>query len=53
MTFAPALAQASMLGNLDVSGMDSVRFYTRSRTVTSRWPDDGRAAPGFHMPMLG
>jgi len=30
-----------------------VRFYTRGKTITSRWPDDGSAAPGFHMPMLG
>jgi len=33
--------------------MDGVRFYTRTKAVTTRWPDDGRAAPGFTMQILG
>jgi malonate-semialdehyde dehydrogenase (acetylating)/methylmalonate-semialdehyde dehydrogenase len=45
--------KASLFGDLNVHGMDGVRFYTRGKTITSRWPDDGSAAPGFHMPMLG
>ncbi|MFO1412484.1 MAG: CoA-acylating methylmalonate-semialdehyde dehydrogenase [Burkholderiales bacterium] len=45
--------KASLFGDLNVHGMDGVRFYTRGKTVTARWPDDGSAAPGFHMPMLG
>jgi len=45
--------RASLFGDLNVHGMDGVRFYTRLKTLTSRWPDDGSAAPGFHMPMLG
>jgi malonate-semialdehyde dehydrogenase (acetylating) / methylmalonate-semialdehyde dehydrogenase len=45
--------RASLFGDLNVHGMDGVRFYTRSKTLTTRWPDDGSAAPGFHMPMLG
>jgi malonate-semialdehyde dehydrogenase (acetylating) / methylmalonate-semialdehyde dehydrogenase len=36
-----------------VHGSDGVRFYTKLKTVTSRWPDDGSAAPGFHMPLMG
>ncbi|MGH6933693.1 MAG: CoA-acylating methylmalonate-semialdehyde dehydrogenase [Dongiaceae bacterium] len=43
----------SLFGDLHVHGMDGVRFYTRAKVVTSRWPDDGSAAPGFHMPTLG
>jgi malonate-semialdehyde dehydrogenase (acetylating)/methylmalonate-semialdehyde dehydrogenase len=43
----------SLFGDLHVHGMDGVRFYTRLKTVTSRWPDDGSAAPGFHMPVMG
>jgi malonate-semialdehyde dehydrogenase (acetylating)/methylmalonate-semialdehyde dehydrogenase len=43
----------SLFGDLNVHGMDGVRFYTRGKTVTSRWPDDGSAAPGFHMPVMG
>jgi malonate-semialdehyde dehydrogenase (acetylating)/methylmalonate-semialdehyde dehydrogenase len=43
----------SLFGDLNVHGMDGVRFYTRLKTVTARWPDDGSAAPGFHMPVMG
>ena len=45
--------RASLFGDLNVHGMDGVRFYTRLKTLTARWPDDGSAAPGFHMPMMG
>jgi malonate-semialdehyde dehydrogenase (acetylating)/methylmalonate-semialdehyde dehydrogenase len=45
--------RASLFGDLNVHGMDGVRFYTRGKTLTTRWPDDGSAAPGFHMPMMG
>jgi malonate-semialdehyde dehydrogenase (acetylating)/methylmalonate-semialdehyde dehydrogenase len=43
----------SLFGDLHVHGMDGVRFYTRGKAITSRWPDDGSAAPGFHLPTLG
>ena len=43
----------SLFGDLHVHGMDGVRFYTRGKVVTARWPDDGSAAPGFQMPLLG
>ena len=43
----------SLFGDLHVHGMDGVRFYTRGKAVTERWPDDGSAAPGFHMPTMG
>jgi len=42
----------SLFGDLHVHGMDGVRFYTRGKAVTARWPDDGSAAPGFHMPTM-
>jgi len=45
--------RGSLFGDLHVHGMDGVRFYTRLKTLTTRWPDDGSAAPGFHMPMMG
>jgi malonate-semialdehyde dehydrogenase (acetylating)/methylmalonate-semialdehyde dehydrogenase len=32
-------------------GMEGVRFYTRLKTVTSRWPDGGQAAE-FVMPTM-
>jgi len=43
----------SLFGDLHMHGMDGVRFYTRTKVMTSRWPDDGSAAPGFHMPVMG
>ena len=45
--------KSSLFGDLHVHGMDGVRFYTRGKAVTARWPDDGSAAPGFHMPLMG
>jgi len=45
--------RGSLFGDLHVHGMDGVRFYTRAKVVTARWPDDGSAAPGFHMPLMG
>jgi malonate-semialdehyde dehydrogenase (acetylating)/methylmalonate-semialdehyde dehydrogenase len=32
-------------------GMEGVRFYTRLKTVTSRWPDSAQAAE-FVMPTM-
>ena len=43
----------SLFGDLHVHGMDGVRFYTRGKAVTARWPDDGSLAPGFHLPTMG
>ena len=43
----------SLFGDLHVHGMDGMRFYTRGKAITTRWPDDGSAAPGFHLPTLG
>jgi malonate-semialdehyde dehydrogenase (acetylating)/methylmalonate-semialdehyde dehydrogenase len=43
----------SLFGDTHVHGMEGVRFYTRAKAVTARWPDDGSAAPGFHMPVMG
>lgn len=41
----------SMFGDLNVYGVDAVRFYTRTKTVTARWrqPSDAQ----FAMPTLG
>ncbi len=33
-------------------GMDAVRFYTRVKTVTTRWPE-GSSSASFTMPVLG
>ena len=31
--------KASLFGDLHIYGTDGVRFYTRNKVVTSRWPD--------------
>jgi malonate-semialdehyde dehydrogenase (acetylating)/methylmalonate-semialdehyde dehydrogenase len=41
----------SGFGDLNQYGMDGVRFYTRTKTVTSRWPTGGAVVDGgFVMP---
>ena len=42
----------SLFGPLHVHGPDGVRFYTRLKTVTSRWPTSGHEAPQFVMPTM-
>ena len=43
----------SLFGDLHVYGMDGIRFYTRTKAVTSRWPPSNAASAGLHMPTLG
>jgi malonate-semialdehyde dehydrogenase (acetylating)/methylmalonate-semialdehyde dehydrogenase len=44
----------SLFGPLDVHGADGVRFYTRLKTVTARWPEGSKSnvgtAHGYAMP---
>jgi malonate-semialdehyde dehydrogenase (acetylating)/methylmalonate-semialdehyde dehydrogenase len=42
----------SMFGDLHVHGPDGVRFYTRLKTVTSRWPTGIRAGSEFVLPTM-
>jgi malonate-semialdehyde dehydrogenase (acetylating)/methylmalonate-semialdehyde dehydrogenase len=42
----------SLFGPLHVHGPDGVRFYTRLKTVTSRWPSTGREGAQFVMPTM-
>jgi malonate-semialdehyde dehydrogenase (acetylating)/methylmalonate-semialdehyde dehydrogenase len=41
----------SLFGPLHMHGPDGVRFYTRMKTVTARWPEGPRTAD-FHMPVM-
>jgi malonate-semialdehyde dehydrogenase (acetylating)/methylmalonate-semialdehyde dehydrogenase len=43
----------SLFGDLHVHGLEGVKFYTRTKVVTTRWPHQDTPAPGFHMPTLG
>ena len=42
----------SLFGDLYMHGMEGVKFYTRTKTITSRWPDPAGPAPGMNMPTL-
>ena len=43
----------SLFGDQHVHGPEGVRFYTRGKVVTTRWPDDKALPAGFNMPTLG
>ena len=43
----------SAFGDLNQYGMDGIRFYTRTKTVTSRWPKGGAVVDqSFVIPTL-
>ncbi|MEU5687704.1 methylmalonate-semialdehyde dehydrogenase (CoA acylating) [Streptomyces venezuelae] len=43
----------SGFGDLNQHGPDAVRFYTRTKTVTSRWPSGLREGANFTIPTMG
>ena len=42
----------SLFGCNGVYGMEGIRFYTRLKTVTSRWPTGIRSGAEFSMPII-
>jgi malonate-semialdehyde dehydrogenase (acetylating)/methylmalonate-semialdehyde dehydrogenase len=42
----------SAFGDANQHGMDGVRFFTKLKTVTSRWPTGIRAGSEFVMPVM-
>ena len=44
--------KASLFGDHHMHGPEGVRFYTRLKTVTSRWPTGIRAGAQFVMPTM-
>ncbi len=42
----------SLFGDTAVHGAEGVRFYTRLKTVTSRWPAGVREGAEFHFPVI-
>ena len=42
----------SAFGDMNQHGMDGVRFYTKLKTVTSRWPAGIRSGSEFVMPVM-
>ena len=43
----------SGFGDLNQHGPDSVRFYTKTKTVTARWPSGIKDGASFVMPLMG
>ncbi len=43
----------SGFGDLNQHGPDSIRFYTKTKTVTSRWPSGLRDGASFVIPTMG
>ena len=44
--------KASIFGDLNQHGSDAFRFFTRTKTVTSRWPSGIRSGAEFSMPTM-
>jgi malonate-semialdehyde dehydrogenase (acetylating)/methylmalonate-semialdehyde dehydrogenase len=42
----------SLFGPLHMHGPDGIRFYTRMKTITARWPTGIRAGADFAMPTM-
>jgi malonate-semialdehyde dehydrogenase (acetylating)/methylmalonate-semialdehyde dehydrogenase len=42
----------SLFGDTSIYGMEGVRFYTRLKTITSRWPTGIRSGAEFSMPVM-
>ena len=45
--------KASLFGDHHMHGSEGVRFYTRLKTITTRWPTGVRSDPEFVMPTMG
>jgi malonate-semialdehyde dehydrogenase (acetylating)/methylmalonate-semialdehyde dehydrogenase len=43
----------SQFGDHHMYGPEAVRFYTRQKAVTARWPTGIRAGAEFKMPTMG
>ena len=43
----------SLFGDLHVHGVEAVKFYTRTKAVTTRWPNQGTPRASFTMPVHG
>jgi malonate-semialdehyde dehydrogenase (acetylating) / methylmalonate-semialdehyde dehydrogenase len=44
--------KASGFGDLNQHGPDSIRFYTKTKTVTSRWPSSNKDGASFVIPTM-
>ena len=42
----------SSFGDLNQHGPDSIKFWTRTKTVTTRWPSGIKSGAEFSMPVM-
>ena len=42
--------KSSLFGDLHMYGPEGIQFYTRSKVVTSRWPDPGTSSVDLGLP---
>jgi malonate-semialdehyde dehydrogenase (acetylating)/methylmalonate-semialdehyde dehydrogenase len=42
----------SAFGDANQHGMEGVRFYTQTKTVTQRWPDGETQSAAFNIPLM-
>ena len=40
----------SLFGSNGMHGMEGINFYTKLKTITSRWPGSIKSGPEFQMP---
>ena len=40
----------SLFGDYAMHGEEGIKFYTKLKTITSRWPDQSRSLPEFTIP---
>jgi len=45
--------KSSLFGDHHMHGPEGIRFYTKLKTITSRWPTGIRAGSDFVMPTMG
>ena len=43
----------SLFGDLHMHGLEGIYFNTRTKAVTTRWPNEDAVSSGFIMPTLG
>jgi malonate-semialdehyde dehydrogenase (acetylating)/methylmalonate-semialdehyde dehydrogenase len=44
--------KSSLFGDHHMHGLEGVRFYTKLKTITSRWPTGARTGADFVMPTM-
>src|SRR4030095_870465 len=45
--------KASLFGDLHMHGLEGIYFNTRTKAITTRWPNEDAVSSGFMMPTLG